>query len=251
MDSFLWRISKSSAVSFCTLYDVDKTESILYVKQENDIFCYLSIKIFHECWIVDYLIQCPARPLVSAAINPLIPDAHYSERKEKPFSLQIQRLEVDLKLNCGFLFFCTLGTNGHFESLERFRLAATEPIGLNPLIWNWTRVLKYFSSKAWIVSRDCTTVEQKRQSFVIHQSSIQHSFVSEGLFFTQLVFLLPFWKLWHFSYDVPVYICFRFLTPPSSFCGRHKTYGREMWRRVKLRVNPLVPDAHYSERRDN
>ena len=28
--------------------------------------------------------------------NPLVPDAHYSERQDKPFSLQIQRLEVDL-----------------------------------------------------------------------------------------------------------------------------------------------------------
>ena len=44
-------------------------------------------------------------------INPLVPDAHYSERQDKPFSLQIQRLEVDLKLNCGFIF-CNLGTNG-------------------------------------------------------------------------------------------------------------------------------------------
>ena len=30
------------------------------------------------------------------SINPLVPDAHYSERQDKPFSLQIQRLEVDL-----------------------------------------------------------------------------------------------------------------------------------------------------------
>ena len=35
-------------------------------------------------------------------INPLVPDAHYSERQDKPYSLQIQRLEVDLKLNCEF-----------------------------------------------------------------------------------------------------------------------------------------------------
>ena len=35
-------------------------------------------------------------------INPLVPDAHYSERQDKP--LQIQQLEVDLKWNCGFLF---------------------------------------------------------------------------------------------------------------------------------------------------
>ena len=44
-------------------------------------------------------------------INPLVPGAHYSERQDKKHSLQIHRLEVDLKLDCGFLF-CTLGTNG-------------------------------------------------------------------------------------------------------------------------------------------
>ena len=38
------------------------------------------------------------------SVNPLVPDAHYSERQDKPFSLQIQQLEVDLKWNCGFLF---------------------------------------------------------------------------------------------------------------------------------------------------
>ena len=35
-------------------------------------------------------------------INPLVPDAHYSEHQDKPFSLQTQKLEVDLKFNCGF-----------------------------------------------------------------------------------------------------------------------------------------------------
>ena len=39
------------------------------------------------------------------SFNPLVPDAHYSERQDNPFSWQIQRLEVDLKLNCGFLYF--------------------------------------------------------------------------------------------------------------------------------------------------
>ena len=38
-------------------------------------------------------------------VNPLIPDPHYSERQGKPLSLHIQQLEVDFKLNCGFLFF--------------------------------------------------------------------------------------------------------------------------------------------------
>ena len=37
---------------------------------------------------------------------PLVPSsAHHSERQDEPFSLQIQRLEGDVKLNCGFLFF--------------------------------------------------------------------------------------------------------------------------------------------------
>ena len=30
-------------------------------------------------------------------LNPLVPDAHYSERQDKPFCLQIQRLEVKLR----------------------------------------------------------------------------------------------------------------------------------------------------------
>ena len=30
-------------------------------------------------------------------LNPLVPDVHYSERQDKPFSLQIQQLEVDFK----------------------------------------------------------------------------------------------------------------------------------------------------------
>ena len=45
-------------------------------------------------------------------INPLVPDAHYSEHQDKPFSLQIQRLEVVSKLNCGFLFFAPWGLMG-------------------------------------------------------------------------------------------------------------------------------------------
>ena len=48
----------------------------------------------------------------SNGINPLVPDAHYSERRDEPFSLQIQRLEVDLKLNCGLLFFAPRGLMG-------------------------------------------------------------------------------------------------------------------------------------------
>ena len=50
--------------------------------------------------------------LTKSWFNPLVPDAHYSERQDEPFSLQLQQLEIDLKLKCRFLFFCNLGTNG-------------------------------------------------------------------------------------------------------------------------------------------
>ena len=30
-------------------------------------------------------------------LKPIVPDAHYSEGQDKPFSLQFQRLDVDLK----------------------------------------------------------------------------------------------------------------------------------------------------------
>ena len=43
--------------------------------------------------------------------NPLVPDAHYSERPDKQVSLQIKLIEAALQLNCGFLFFGTRGTN--------------------------------------------------------------------------------------------------------------------------------------------
>ena len=42
--------------------------------------------------------------IVIIYVNPLVPDAHYSERQDNPFSLQIQQLDVDLKWNCVFLF---------------------------------------------------------------------------------------------------------------------------------------------------
>ena len=38
-------------------------------------------------------------------IHPLVPGTHYSECQDEPFSLQVQRLEIDLKLSCGFIFF--------------------------------------------------------------------------------------------------------------------------------------------------
>ena len=37
--------------------------------------------------------------MAACNINPLVPDAHYSERQDAPFSLQIQQLWVDLKWN--------------------------------------------------------------------------------------------------------------------------------------------------------
>ena len=44
-------------------------------------------------------------------INPLVPDAHYSERQYKQVSLQIKLIEVTaVKLR--IFIFCTLGTNG-------------------------------------------------------------------------------------------------------------------------------------------
>ena len=45
-------------------------------------------------------------------INPLVSGAHYSERRDQSFSLQIQRLQVDSKLSCVFLSFAPWGTNG-------------------------------------------------------------------------------------------------------------------------------------------
>ena len=42
-------------------------------------------------------------PYGAVAINSLVPDAHYCERKDK--NMFDVRLEVDSKLNCGFLFF--------------------------------------------------------------------------------------------------------------------------------------------------
>ena len=50
----------------------------------------------------------------SSGLNPLVPDAHYSERQDKPLSLQIQQLEIGLKLNCEFLFFAPWALIGEF-----------------------------------------------------------------------------------------------------------------------------------------
>ena len=47
------------------------------------------------CAFVTYLVH-----FLLSENNPLVPDAHCSERQDKPLSLQLERLEVDLKLNC-------------------------------------------------------------------------------------------------------------------------------------------------------
>ena len=39
------------------------------------------------------------------SVNPLVPDAHYSERTDEQISLQIKLIEATLQLNCGFLVF--------------------------------------------------------------------------------------------------------------------------------------------------
>ena len=43
-------------------------------------------------------------------INPLVPDAHYSERQDKPFSLQIKWSRFKVKFS--IFIFCTLGISG-------------------------------------------------------------------------------------------------------------------------------------------
>ena len=37
-------------------------------------------------------------------LNPLVPNAHYSECPDKQVSLQIKFIEATLHLNCGFYF---------------------------------------------------------------------------------------------------------------------------------------------------
>ena len=49
---------------------------------------------------------------LATIVNPIVPDAHYSECQDEPFSLRIQRLEVDLKLNGVFLFFAPWALTG-------------------------------------------------------------------------------------------------------------------------------------------
>ena len=50
--------------------------------------------------------------IIHKIINPLVPDAHYSERQDKSFSLQIQLLESLFKVELRIFIFFTLGTNG-------------------------------------------------------------------------------------------------------------------------------------------
>ena len=52
--------------------------------------CHLAVKfnplVPKRCFCFIFIFYC---------LNPLVTDAHYSERQDKPFSLQIQQLEVD------------------------------------------------------------------------------------------------------------------------------------------------------------
>ena len=67
----------------------------------------------HKCTC--FLLAIGADLEIVSTFNPLVPDAYYSERQDKPFSLQIERLEFDLKLNCGFLFFAPRALMGQLE----------------------------------------------------------------------------------------------------------------------------------------
>ena len=64
----------------------------------------LMIKSAH-IWAYTFIDVCHLWMCVHCTLNPLVRDAHNSERQDKKLSLQIHQLEVDLKLNCGFLFF--------------------------------------------------------------------------------------------------------------------------------------------------
>ena len=66
-------------------------------------------------------------------LNPSVPDAQYSERQGNPFSLQIQRLEINLKLQMGIFIFCTLRTNGLINLVET-NVASSQDFFFNPLV---------------------------------------------------------------------------------------------------------------------
>ena len=52
--------------------------------------------MLNECRVP---MQWLKKEFVLICLNPLVPKAHYSEGQDKPFYLQIERLEVDSKLN--------------------------------------------------------------------------------------------------------------------------------------------------------
>ena len=45
-------------------------------------------------------------------INPLVPDAHYTDLQDEPFSLQILTIKSRFTVGLRIFIFCTLGTNG-------------------------------------------------------------------------------------------------------------------------------------------
>ena len=70
-------------------------------------------------------------------VNPLVPDAHYSERWEKWFRQQIKPLEVYLKFNCRFLFVAPSGLMGKRSGMDALR---KQLCSLNKLINGWKMI---------------------------------------------------------------------------------------------------------------
>ena len=73
-------------------------------------------------------------------VNPLVPDAHHSERQDEPFSLQIQRFQVNLWLNCQKIrnltinylwlncgFFCILHPGHQWVNMSDLLVGNVEP----------------------------------------------------------------------------------------------------------------------------
>ena len=52
----------------------------------------------------------------SSELNPLVPEAHYSEHQDKQVSVKIKLIKATLQLNCGFLFFVPWTLMGHIHT---------------------------------------------------------------------------------------------------------------------------------------
>ena len=78
-----------------SIVPVSNTNCIIVIKYkaESKKLPDISFK-FVDILKLDCLLLCFKS---SYFLNPLVPDAHYSERQDKLFSLQIQQLEVDIK----------------------------------------------------------------------------------------------------------------------------------------------------------